>query len=158
MARRKVRTEPAPMPRSARWLGFAGLIPQVALAAVVIGGPPDLGPTAVRLALCYAALILSFLGGTWWGLAAQSGKRSPPWMWVAAVAPSLVAFAALGLWVLAQSPAASIAATGAALIAALAVDYKLAASGLCPSGWLGLRTPLSLGLGGLCLLIATIAA
>lgn len=157
MSHRTKRMETAPIPRSARWLGFAGLMPQVALAVIVFGGPPDLRPTVVRLAACYAALILSFLGGTWWGLAAQSGRRFQLWIWLAAVAPSLFAFAALGLWVVAQSPEASLAAIGAALIAALAVDYRLAASGLCPSGWLSLRTPLSLGLGGLCLLIAAIA-
>lgn len=157
MARRTARAEPVSMTRWARWLGFVGLMPQVALAVVVIGGPPDLGPTAVRLASCYAALILSFLGGTWWGLAAQSGRNARPWMWLTAVAPSLLAFAALGLWVIAQSPQASLAATGVVLIAALAVDYRLAADSVSPSGWLGLRMPLSLGLGGLCLLIAAIA-
>lgn len=41
MARRTARAEPVQLTWWARWLGLAGLLPQVALAAVVIGGPED---------------------------------------------------------------------------------------------------------------------
>ena len=50
----------------------------------------------------------------------------------------------------------SLFVIGAALIGALGFDYRLEANGLCPRGWLRLRTPLSLGLGGLTLLIAIV--
>ena len=145
------------MPRLARWLGFAGLIPHLMIAALVIGGPPEFGAAATGLGLFYAVLILSFIGGAWWGLAAQGGERVPPWLWLAAVFPALVAFAALGTSLVGQLAGPALFVTGAALIAALGVDLKLAANGLCPPGWLGLRTPLSLGLGALCIIIASLA-
>jgi len=142
------------MRRLPRWLGVAGLIPQILLVAIEMGERPIFGPAARGLALAYAALILSFIGGTWWGFASQAGERAPPWLWFAAVLPSLIAFAALAACAVAWSPAPSLLVTGAALIAALRIDFKLAKEGLCPPGWLSLRMPLSLGLGGLCIFIA----
>ena len=149
MAQRAAHIDLPALHPAAQWLGFAGLVPQVALAAVAIAGPPDLANAAVRLALCYAALILSFLGGVWWGLAAQPPKRARPWLWLAAVAPSLIAFACLAAWVIGQAPMPGLAIIGMALVATLAIDAVLAANGWCARGWLRLRTPLSLGLGGL---------
>jgi hypothetical protein len=45
---------------------------------------------------------------------------------------------------------------GISLIAALAVDWRLVRDGLAPRWWLGLRVPLSLGLGGLTLAIGVL--
>ena len=142
---------------SARWLGLAGLIPQAALAIIVVAGPSSASPLASGLALFYAALILSFIGGAWWGLVSRSSAPVRGSVWLAAVAPSLIAFAAIGAWAIGRSPGFSLALTGTALIGALGFDHKLAANGLCPIGWLRLRTPLSLGLGGLTLLIASLS-
>ena len=157
MAWRAADMDLAVLPPAAQWLGFAGLVPQVALAAVVIGGPSDQASAAVSLALCYAALILSFIGGVWWGLAAQPAKPARPWLWLAAVAPSLIAFAGLGAWVFGQAPVLGLTIIGVALVATLAIDARLASNGWCARGWLRLRTPLSLGLGGVSLLIAAFA-
>lgn len=154
MERHFSRTASARMSPPARWLGYAGLIPQILLAAVVIGGPVKFGPPAIGLALSYSALILSFIGGAWWGLAANQKMRVPLWLWLAAIAPALIAFAAIGALAIGSSVRAGLLVTGASLIAALGVDSKLAANGFCPPGWLRLRTPLSLGLGGLTILIA----
>ena len=110
------------------------------------------------LALVYSALILSFLGGTWWGLAARSSRQVPRWIWLAAIAPSLVGFAALVATVTGQDPQVSLYVIGGSLIGALGVDYRLATTGMCPGGWLGLRVPLSLGLGGLTILIAGLSS
>ena len=156
MARQAAQMDLPALPPAAQWLGFAGLVPQVALAVVVIGGPPDLASVAMRLALCYAALILSFIGGVWWGLSAQPGKRTGPWLWLAAVAPSLIAFACLGAWVFGRAPVLGLTIIGMALVATLAIDAGLAANGWCARGWLRLRIPLSFGLGGLSLLIAAL--
>ena len=150
------RTAPGRMSLSARWLGWAGLIPQVLLAAGVIAFPAKFGSPASALALSYSALILSFIGGAWWGLAAHQKVRVRPWIWLAAVAPSLIAFAAMGAWAIGWPPQPSLTTTGASLIATLGIDYKLAVDGLCPPGWLRLRTPLSLGLGGLTIVIAIV--
>lgn len=157
MVHQSARTGSGRMSSLARWLGLAGLIPQILLAAVVTGLPAKFGPPAIGLALVYSGLILSFIGGAWWGLAAQDKVRVPSWIWLAAIAPSLIAFAAIGAWTIGWSPGPSLMITGTSLIAALGVDFKLAANGLCPPGWLRLRTPLSLGLGGLTILIATLS-
>ena len=157
MARRAAQLDLAELPPLAQWLGFAGLAPQVVLVMTAFGGPPDLAPAAVRLALCYAALILSFIGGAWWGLAAQFAKRPHSGMWLIAVAPSLIAFVALGALAL-ERTATGLAVTGVALIFALAIDFKLAQNGWCPRGWLRLRTPLSLGLGFMTLLVVPLAS
>lgn len=157
MAHQSGRTASGKLPSLARWLGLAGLIPQILLAAVVIGFPVEFAPPAIGLALVYSALILSFIGGAWWGLAAHQKVRVPSWIWLAAIAPSLIAFAAIGAWIVGGVPEASLIVTGTSLIAALGVDFKLAADGLCPPSWLRLRTPLSLGLGGLTILIAALS-
>ena len=157
MIHQSARTGSGRMSSLARWLGLAGLLPQILLTAVVIGFPAKFSPPAIGLALVYSGLILSFIGGAWWGLAAHHKERVPSWIWLAAIAPSLIAFAAIGAWTIGRSPGPSLTITGTSVIAALGVDFKLAANGLCPPGWLRLRTPLSLGLGGLTILIAIVS-
>lgn len=111
---------------------------------------------ALALGYAYAALILSFLGGLWWGIAA-SQPRAPEWLWVAAVAPSLIALGSAVPWALGEPwPGPSLLILGASLIATLAVDTALARRKLTPPWWMSLRLPLSLGLGGLTLLIGVL--
>ena len=64
----------------------------------LLGGGPDVRFTALSVGYGYAALIFSFLGGVWWGLAAMGGARTPGWVWVAAVVPSLLALATAWPW------------------------------------------------------------
>ena len=137
-----------------RWLGLAGLLPQLAVAAVVFSGDGPLRFTALSMGYGYAALILSFLGGLWWGIAAS--KPNPPeWLWVAAIVPSLIALASAVPWSTGQPwPGPSLLILGASLIVALAVDFALARLGMVPPWWISLRLPLSLGLGGLTLALA----
>ena len=81
----------------------------------------------------YAALILSFLGGLWWGIAA-SRPNPPEWLWVAAIAPSLIALGSAVPWATGQPwPGPSLLILGVALIGALAVDLVLARQGLVPA-------------------------
>ena len=142
-------------PRLAFWLGFAGLIPQALALIAVVAGNPEGRFSPLALAYAYAALILSFLGGMWWGLAAQARRRVPAWLWVAAVLPSLIALASALPWATGASwPGPSLALLGIALLGSLAVDRQLRAAGLCPPWWLWLRVPLSVGLGGMTLAIA----
>lgn len=145
------------LPPLARWLGYAGLLPQVAALVVVIGGGPAWHFTALVLGFAYAALILSFLGGLWWGLAAQARGPVPSWLWIAAVAPSLVALASTLPWLLAGRPGLSLGAITVALLASLGIDQRLAATMLAPTWWLRLRLPLSIGLGLLTLALALVA-
>jgi hypothetical protein len=149
-------TDRPALPPLARVLGFAGLLPQAAAVAVLILGGPDVRFAALSLGYAYAALIFSFLGGVWWGLAAMArgGAQggAPRWVWIAAVAPSLLALATAWPWATGQTwPGPSLIVLGVFLAASLGVDLRLKAAGLTPQGWLALRAPLSLGLGVLTL-------
>lgn len=149
-------TAPAPVGRTAFALGFAGLLPQAAaLALIVIGrrDPTDLAwiplIAGYGLALVYGAVILSFLGGIWWGFAmrraAGQGRLA-----ALAVVPALVGTGCVG-WgaLLFDQPwgAAAPVALGLAVIATLPVDRRLVETGEAPANWMRLRVPLSLGLG-----------
>ena len=137
------------IPALPRNLGLAGLVPQLACLAALIAGPDEWRFAALAIAWGYAALIFSFLGGLWWGIAAtrlHSAQRVPDWLWLAAVAPSLIAFATYLPWVFAaQWPQPSLIVLGAGLIGSLTIDCAIAH--LTPPWWLRLRVLLSLGLG-----------
>lgn len=148
---------PAASPVLARWLGYAGLLPQAAVVAVLASGSTWWHFAALSLGYAYAALILSFLGGMWWGLAARGSNDPPAWIWPAAVAPSLIALATAIPWAVGAAwPRPSLVVLGVALPASLLVDRRLAADGLAPAWWMGLRLPLSLGLGLLTVAAAAI--
>ncbi len=143
-------------PRLARALGAAGLLPQISVILVLLEHNNELRFSALAMGYAYAALILSFLGGLWWGLAAKA-HAAPGWLWIAAVIPSLVALASAVPWATGEPwPGPSLYILGGALIASLAIDWLLVRAGIAPPWWMGLRLPLSLGLGGLTLLAAAI--
>ncbi|WP_245844049.1 DUF3429 domain-containing protein [Sphingomonas spermidinifaciens] len=145
------------MPPPARLLGAAGLLPQGAAALLVVAGPLEWRFTALALAFAYAALILSFLGGLWWGLAAAV-RQVPDWIYWAAVVPSLFALVTCVPWSIGSDwPGPSLVALGLAILASLGVDLRLDRMGLAPRWWLGLRVPLSLGLGTLTLIVGLAA-
>lgn len=136
------------LPPLARALGFAGLLPQLAVVALLLGGGPDVRFTALSVGYGYAALIFSFLGGVWWGLAAMGGDRTPGWVWVASVMPSLLALATAWPWATGGTwPGPSLIVLGLGLMGSVLVDLRLEGLGLTPGGWIALRAPLSVGLG-----------
>ena len=140
----------APLPPIARRLGYAGLLPQVAAVLALASGDLDWRFVALSSAFAYAALILSFLGGMWWGLASADVDHAPGWLWIAAVEPSLIALGTAIPWMIGAAwPGPSLIALGSALILSLLVDRRIVAYGLAPDGWMALRLPLSLGLGTL---------
>ncbi|MDE0879631.1 MAG: DUF3429 domain-containing protein [Sphingomonas bacterium] len=148
------RATPAGLPRTALVLGAAGLLPQIAVVLTLLANDPATRFIVLALGYAYAAIILSFLGGLWWGLAAKS-DAPPRWVWVAAVMPSLVAVASAWPWMVGERwPGPSLILLGAALIVALGVDVALVRREIAPPGWLTLRVPLSLGLGTLTVLAA----
>lgn len=136
------------MPLSACLLGFAGLLPQIACALAVWMGPEEWRWTALAIGWAYAALIFSFLGGVWWGMAAASpdeARNAPPWIWIAAVAPSLIALVTYLPWVVGETwPGPSLLVLAAGLALSPLVDGRLVT--IRPSWWMRLRVPLSLGL------------
>lgn len=155
----------APRPRVSRaacLLGYAGLLPQVAAVILVALGRIRSDPVLLRsgmgLAGNYGALILSFLGGVWWGFAVRRGEGQAR-LAAVAVLPSLAAlgvFVLLGLWDI-RSGGLPLILLGLLIILTLLVDDRLAASGEAPAGWMRLRAPLSLGLGGLTILAGLLA-
>ncbi len=144
------------IPPIARLLGLSGLLPQLAAVVLLLTGDPQSRFSALAIAYAYAAIILSFLGGLWWGLAARTD--SPPrWLWFASVAPSLVALVTAWPWMVGlRWPGPSLVVLGLSLIAALLVDRALVRAGIAPPGWMALRVPLSLGLGVLTMLAAAL--
>ena len=143
------------IPALPRMLGLAGLLPQWALLFVLAVGEDYWRFAALALAWGYAALIFSFLGGMWWGLAARGGSRVAGWVWIAAVLPSLLALATYAPWVFgAEWPGPSLVVLGIAILASPLVDRRLGP--LAPDWWMALRWPLSLGLGVATVLCAVV--
>ena len=135
-----------------RVLGLAGLLPQIACVAALYFGPNAWREPATLIAFAYAALIFTFLGGTWWGIAASAPaaerRRTLGWVWIAAILPSLIALAAfLPLVFDLAWPEPSLVALGGAILFSPLVDRALGP--LAPRWWMALRVPLSLGLGSL---------
>ena len=141
---------PHPLPNLARMLGYAGLLPQVAALAMLASGSIEHRNFAELLAITYAALIFSFLGALWWGLAAAHVDRAPAWIWLAGVIPSLVALSVLLPWAsghLGTTPALFTLALGIA--GSALVDRRLDKLKLCPPGWTNFRLTLSVSLGSI---------
>ena len=139
---------------SAMILGYAGLLPQIAAAATCAFDQTT--QTGGVFAFGYAALILSFLGGIWWGFAMCVGRGQDRTACLSVV-PSLVA--AL-LFLLSAANVLSLpwalVLLGSAVLLTLLVDRRLAAEGIVPDGWMALRVPLSLGLGSITILIGAL--
>ena len=133
--------------RRLHWLGYAGLLPFVAGAALVWLVHDDVHAYAAMALSAYAALVLSFLGGLLWGLALREGapaSRSLEW----GVLLPLVAWPALLM-----PPGSSLVILALMLMASYAIDrriYPLHGAGR----WLTLRFRLSAVAALSCLLAA----
>lgn len=80
--------------RTTAWaLALAGLIPFLGCAAMVAAGGPNADAWLSAL-IAYGAVILSFLGGTRWEAALESGTPEPTTLILSNI-PALVAWAAL---------------------------------------------------------------
>ena len=163
---------PAPgISHTAYALGFAGLLPQAAAVVLMVlgrSGYPFAHAVGLLIASVYAASILSFLGGIWWGVAMRREQGQGAAV-ALAVLPSLVAVALL-CWAGAESALVSstaaiegghlrapLLALGLAIVLTLLVDHRLIAAGDVPRDWMRLRAPLSLGLGGFTVLAGLLA-
>lgn len=146
------------IPPLPRFLGLAGLLPMAALVLLVVFGGDQWRFAARALGWLYAALIFSFLGGLWWGLAAAQAARAPGWLWWVSVVPSLFALATLTPWLIGEPwPGPSLVWLGIGILASPLVDQRVAAMGLAPIWWLPLRLILSGGLGMMALAIGLAA-
>ena len=141
----------------ARALGYAGLLPQIFCVALVIGGH-DWRYSALAGGFAYAAAIFSFLGGVWWGRAVQSARTGQPastGAYVLAVLPSLLAVALFLPWTFGwEWPGPALFYLGALIALSPMIDRAL---GYAAPDFLRLRWHLSLGLGGLTLVLGLVA-
>lgn len=151
-------------PESLGWtawaLGLAGLAPQAAALGVTAWGGADWSAYGVDAAFGYAAVILSFLGGIWWGFGMRRATGRGPLLGVSVLPSLLATFDHLAMFLAGKAGvpieryyAWGLGALGLAILATLPVDAWLERSGDAPSGWTRFRTVLSLGLG-----LLTIAA
>ena len=141
------------LPAAAKWLGYAGLLPQI-LAVAMILYDPTLEWIALAGGYGYAAFIFSFLGGVWWGLALNAAN-SPGWLYPVAVAPSLIALASYLPWIWGHEwPEPSLSILAVCLLLSPMVDFTLGRHIPLPAGWMRLRVHLSTGLGLLTMVLA----
>lgn len=138
---------------ASRWLGYAGLLPQIICVALAAMGH-DYAYTALAGGFAYAAAIFSFLGGVWWGQAIATG-RGGAGAYLIAVMPSLLAVALFLPWTFGwEWPGPALMYLGALIIASPLVDRAL---GFAAKDFFSLRVQLSTGLGLLTIALGVIA-
>lgn len=129
------------VPPAAIWFGAAGVLPFAGLALVLIVGPPEWRAPAEAGLVSYGAIILSFMGGCRWGLAAAGLGTGPGAANLAiSVVPALYAWA---VTLLGGATALVFLALG--LVALLLADIGLTRRGGAPLWWPHLRLPLTAG-------------
>ena len=139
-------------PRAALVLGAAGLLPTLAALGVLLLARRPEQDLAFRAAAAYGAVILSFLGGAWWGLAASRGHPRDLGYWLGlAVLPALAGWGV----VVVGSPLA-VAVLSGLFLASLWVDRALGRRFVAPDWWFSMRLPLSLCMAGLYMIIAVV--
>ena len=144
-----------PIPPAVILLSATGLLPFLAGAGLSWANHPSLAETAAFAVLTYGAVILSFLGGIVWGVAAASShrlvKEHSVELFALSVIPPLVGWSALFL----ESPQ-GYSLLALAFLGQLALDKRMRDLRLVPWWWIGLRLALTSGV-ILSLLVATMA-
>ncbi|WP_052505857.1 DUF3429 domain-containing protein [Novosphingobium sp. P6W] len=134
--------------KRAQHMGYAGLLPPAVFVAAVLVDP-SLRWIMLAAGFGYAAFIFSFLGGIWWGLA-MGRPHLPSWIWIAAVAPSLICLALFMPWTFGWKwPIPAMRILGALILFSPFVDRAIVYSTSISSDWMRLRIGLSIGLAAL---------
>lgn len=129
-----------PLPRLARLLGLAGLIPFLGSLALAAATTEAARGAALWALATYGAVILSFLGAVHWGLALGSGRPAAVEARLGlGVLPSLIGWVALLL-----PPVPALLLLAAGLLGTAGVETLAARRGLLGAAYLGLRWRLSL--------------
>lgn len=146
-------TDETSLTPASRWLGYAGLLPQMLCLALAMSGH-EYGYSALAGGFAYAAAIFSFLGGVWWGQALASG-RAGAGAYVVAVMPSLLAVALFLPWTFGWDwPGPALLYLGALIAFSPLVDRAL---GFAAKDFFTLRVQLSVGLGTLTIALGLVA-
>lgn len=116
----------------------------------LLWGPVEWREDAATVCATYAAIILSFLGGAWFGIVSRDGApgRLAAILSVS-VLPSLAGWGSLLL-----DRGAGLVSLGLLFLAVLPGDFWLSRAGVAPTWWARLRLPLSLGMAALALVAA----
>lgn len=138
---------------AARALGYAGLLPQMICIGMIVA-EHEWRYSALAGGFAYSAMIFSFLGGVWWGQALQSG-RAGAGAYLVAVMPSLLAVALFLPWTFGwEWPGPALMYLGALILGSPLIDRAL---GFARPDFLRLRWQLSVGLGGLTIVLGLLA-
>ena len=135
-----VTTAPAnnKIPRSVLWLGALGLLPFVAAMLLAVMAP-SIKETAVAALIAYGAVILSFLGGTVWGLViGRAGDDRMGGLLVLSVVPSLIGWVSLLL-----PPVMALVLLALSFGCWFVVDTRMAKQNIAPPWYPRLRLPLT---------------
>lgn len=142
------------IPRSALWLGFAGLIPFIFAAGLALTPEPELSPgefawvyptDSQAILAGYGTVILSFMSGVLWGFASQAPKDDAPLGYGLSVLPALYVFFFCLPHVFSLSPSNldSIRNLAIGFIALLLLDAFFSGRALAPVWWLKFRVMLT---------------
>ncbi len=138
---------------ASRWLGYAGLLPQIICVALSAIGH-EYAYSALAGGFAYSAAIFSFLGGVWWGQAIASGKGGAG-AYLVAVMPSLLAVSLFLPWTFGWDwPGPALLYLGALIFLSPLVDRAL---GFASKDFMRLRVQLSAGLGALTIALGFVA-
>lgn len=142
------------IPRSALWLGLAGLLPFLFAAGLSVMPEPDLPPgefariyptDAQALFAAYGTVILCFMSGVLWGFAAQGPKDDARLGYVLSVIPAIYAFFFCQPHVLSFTPSNldSIRNLSIGFVGVLILDWVFSRMALTPLWWMKLRVLLT---------------
>lgn len=134
------------IPRAPLWLGLAGLIPFLWGAATLLvpqlhdWSLANLGPRFVGpyLQLAYGTVILSFMSGVLWGLAARAQGTQAATGYFLSVLPALWAFFMVG-----GGPTSAGINLIIGFLALICLDTAFSHWGLTPPWWMKLRVLLT---------------
>jgi len=144
-----------PQLKTARFLTLIAILPQVFFLVAMLTDCTA-SWTAPVAAFAYAAFILSFLGGYWWGVALVSRSQKPIFFAVA-ILPMLLAFALFMPWVWGWNwPGSQLVALGIAIMVSFVVDWRILQASLPEPGWIRVRFLASTGLGLVTILIGAL--
>jgi hypothetical protein len=120
-------------------LGGSSVLPLMISVCIVAVAPDAFGLPVVHIAIVYAAVILSFLGGMYWGmasaiLAADPGAAAPYGILACSVVPALIGWVAVFL----PSPIGP-GVLAVTFVAVLMLDRRCRRLGYVAGWWMELR-------------------
>jgi len=126
-------------PHLAKLIGYGGLIPFAACAALMYAGNTGVSIIALFASAVYGAVILSFVGAVHWGLTMRE-DRSPYW-YVWSIIPAILGWLSIVL----LDIKISLLALAIAFTLAWSVDRQANLQGLIPAWYMQMRNILTVG-------------